>query len=88
MASIIERLFEAAVEALKEELDDSWIIPGAKADLGPCQVFGETRLCEVVRVTNTCDYGDGPFVTHVLVRFEDGTESVVSGPALKPLGTS
>jgi len=83
--SFLNRLLEAAEEVFSELLDDSWIVPGAKAELGPCQIFGEIRRCEVVRVTDTCDYGNGPFVTHVHVRFEDGTESIVNGPALKPI---
>lgn len=81
--SLAGTILEAFAESCREFLDDSWILPGARAELGPCQVFGPVYEVEVVRIEHTCDYGRGPFVTHVLVRFESGEEAVVNRASLK-----
>lgn len=81
--SLAGKILEAFAESCREFLDDSWILPSARAQLLPCQVFGPVHEVEIVRVEHTSDFGRGPFVTHVLVRFESGKEAVVDRAALR-----
>jgi len=62
--------------------DDSWIVPGARARLNPCQAFGPIYIVDVVDVEHTFD---DIGVTHVRVVLPSGREQVVDRHKLEPL---
>lgn len=74
-------LVEAVIRDVESSHDTSWLVPGVKAWLPPCQVAGPSTLVEIVKVEREPCYHTDPSKCPIKawgieVRYPDGRTGI------------
>lgn len=81
IGDLLKNLFSMAIEEQERRQDTSWIQPGVKAWMGPCQVGGPDTLVTFTKVEREPCYHTDPAKCPIkpwgiTVRWADGREGI------------